>query len=278
MDCCRSMKYKVPNHSQILNKKNFGESSVTEQPRKFYVRFSNIEDHEKIMEFYTKNPHKNVAGRHEDLMRDLADKGSITLIEDAKTGEIVGASISYPMNGLNGTVEIEKWLEVGTTRMSLNGYPGLFDVMITMQVLRAFLVEPPEDRFVCQMESPMVQKMAMRLGWRPYTPSKELVDVSDKTLDLEPGDTYGYDNWYSAGAEALPVMAKLMKDTIDKPCLEHAKTGARIELDFSKSKFFKLFEDEIRHLAGRDFGPVDEPDYTQSVAKRRQDWMRWYFK
>lgn len=251
---------------------------MTAEPKKFYVRFSNIEDHEKLMEFYQRNPHKNVAARHSDLMKELADNGSVTLIEDAATGEIMGASISYPIIATENGVEQQKWLEIGTTRMVLNGYPGLFDVMITMQTLRAYLVEPPDDRFVCQMESPNVQKLASNLGWRPYTPSKELVEISDKTLDIDEGDTYGYDNWYSAGPEALPVMAAKMRDVLNKPYLEHVKTGEKIELDFSKSKFFALFKDEILHLADKSYGDADKPDYTASIAKHRKNWMRWYFK
>jgi hypothetical protein len=248
------------------------------QPKKYYIRFSKVEDHDKIMKFFAANPHENVADRHSDLIKTLADNGSVILIEDAQTGEFVGVSISYPLPVKNGTIEQEKWLEIGTTRMVLNGYPGLFDAMVAMQVLRAYLVEPPEDRFVCQMESPMVRKMADKLGFRPYTPSQELVDISDKTLDIAAGSSYGFDNWYSAGPEALPVLAKYMKDVLDKCCLENPKTGEKIQLDFSKSKFFKLFEDEIRDLASRSFGDPDKPDPAKGVAKNRQEWMRWYFK
>lgn len=251
-------------------------SNANDPVKKYYVRFSNIDDHENIMQFYRENPHDNVCDRHEDLMRSLADNGSITLIE-SEAGVIMGASISYPlMSGADG-VSTQKWLEIGTTRMVMNGYPGLFDVMIAMQTLRAYLVEPPDDRFVCKMESPAVRKMAHRLGFRPYTPSDELVKSSDDTVSPEAG-TAGYDNWYSAGPEALPVVAQRMLDAIDKPFIEHLKSGEKIKLDFSKSKFFRVFEDEFKSLAGRDFGNPDTPDYNQSIAKNRQSWMRWYFK
>lgn len=245
------------------------------QPTKLYIRFSNQDDHEKIIEFYSRNPHKNVCDRNKQLMQTLADNGSITIIED-ENGTIVGASISYPLMSEKEGVASQKWLEIGTTRMVLNGFPGLFDVMIAMQSLRAYLVEPPDDRFVCQMESPAVRKMAHKLGFRPFAPSKELVDVSDATVTAT--ESSGYDNWYSAGPEALPVLAKLMREAIDKPFLENAKTGEKIKLDFSKSKFFRVFEDEIRNLADRDFGDPDTPDMSKSVAENRQSWMRWYFK
>lgn len=244
------------------------------EPKKYFVRFSNIDDHDKLMEFYAANPHKNVCDRNEEMMRNLADNGSITIIE-AEDGTIVGASISYPLMGENDP-NSQKWLEIGTTRIVMNGYPGLFDVMIAMQTLRAYLVEPPEERFVCQMESPAVRKMAARLGFRPYMPSDELVRVSDATLTVD--ESAGNEGWFSAGPEALPVLAKRMLEAIDQPHIAHLKTGEQIKLDFSKSKFFKVFEDEFRNLATRDFGNPDTPDYKTSIAKNRQSWMRWYFK
>jgi hypothetical protein len=247
-------------------------------PKKYYIRFSNLEDHEKIMEFFAENPHENVCERHSDIVKNLADNGSVILVEDAATGKIVGASISYPLFVKNGNVEQQKWLEVGTTRMVLNGYPGLFDVMVGMQVLRAYLVEPPDGHFVCQMTSPMVQKMAHKLGFRPFKPSQELVETSDKTLDIQTGDSYGYENWYSGGPEMLPVLAKFMQEAIDKPVLKNPKTGEEIQLDLSKSKFFNLFKEEISDLAKRNFGDPDKADPAKSIAKNRQEWMRWYFK
>lgn len=248
------------------------------EPKKYYVRFSNVEDHDNIMEFYAENPHNNVCGRHSDLIKNMANDGSVILIEDAATGKIVGASISYPLHADRNGIEQQKWLEIGTTRMVLNGYPGLFDIMIGMQIMRAYLVEPPEDCFVGQMESTAVRKMAHNLGFRPYAPSKELVETSDKTLEIAPGTTYGFDNWYAGGVEMLPIIAKKMKDVLDKHCLEHVKTGEKIELDFSKSNFFAMFKDDIRAAADKNLGDPDHPDMTKGIAKHRQEWMKSRFK
>ncbi len=254
---------------------------MTDQPKKYYVRFSNIDDHDKIMEFYQDYAHKNVFPRDESLIRQLADDGAITIIEDEQ-GKLVASTISYPYvsqdaSGMGAT----KWTEVGTTRMVLNGYPGLFDVMITMQVLRAYLVEPPEALFIAQMDTTPVQNMAKKLGWRSWDEQKvpqELLDMKAHMLDPS-GNRKSYpQNWFTAGPEALPVMAQLMCDAIDKPFLENQKTGEKISLDFSKSKFFALFEDEFRNLAERDLGNPDTPDADASIAKNRQKWMRWYFK
>jgi hypothetical protein len=247
---------------------------VTDTPRKYYIRFSNVDDHEKIMDFYRANPHDNVSDRHEDLMKKMADNGSIVIIESDK-GEIVGASISYPLMSEKDPNK-QEWLEIGTTRIVLNGYPGMFDLMIGIQTLRAYLVEPPDDRFVCQMESPLVRKMAHKLGFRPLEPSDELVRVSDATVDAT--ETCGKENWYSAGPEALPVMAKLMRDALDKPYIENPRTGDKIVLDFSKSKFFQMFEPEIRDLATRDCGDPDKPNPKASISANRKEWMHKFFK
>lgn len=242
--------------------------------KKYFVRFSNSDDFDRLMAFYTANPHKNVDERNESLMRQLVENGSVTLIQSEKTGEVVAASISYPLLGDDGVTQ--KWLEIGTTRSILNGYPGMFDIMIGMQVMRAFLVEPPQDRYVCQMESPAVRKMADNLGFRPYTPSEELVRSSDTTINAT--ETCGFEKWYSAGPEALPVVAQRMMTVISNPVIGHLKTGEKIEFDFSKSKFFALFKEEFAELAKRDLGNCDQPDYKTSIAQTRQQWMRWYFK
>ncbi len=251
---------------------------MTTENRKFNIRFAKVEDHAALMQFYAENPHENVCDRHSDLVKDLADKGSVILVEEKSTGDIVGVSISYPLFVKQGEIEQEKWLEIGTTRMVLNGYAGLFDVMIGLQVLRAYLVEPPDGPFVCQMTSPMVQAMAKKLGFHAITPSDELVATSDKTLDIGTGDTYGYDNWYAAGPEMLPVMAKHLVEALEKPYLEHYKTGEKIEIDVSQSSFYTTFKDEIQKLSGRNLGDPQLADETKSIAKNRDEWMRSFFK
>jgi hypothetical protein len=209
-------------------------------------------------------------------MQDLARNGSVIVIENDK-GEIVGASMSYPLiTAENGTPEY-KYMEMGTTRMSLNGYPGLFDMMISLQVLRAFLVEPPSGKFVCQMEGAPVRAMAHKLGFRPFVPSDELSRVSDGTVG--PDASYGKDNWYCAGPEVLHVMAQRFFEAKDKPCIAHVKTGHQIEIDLSKIKVFGLFEPELRKLAQSqpEFTP-DNPDPKASLSAERQKFMHRFFK
>lgn len=250
---------------------------MTDAPEKYYVRFSTAQDFDKISDFYDLNSHKNVLKRQTALMQQLCDDGAIVLIEDAK-GKIVASSITYAHKTTDAAgVEHVKWQEVGTTRCVLNGYPGLFDAMIAMQTLRSFLVEPPENVFVAQMETTPVQNLAGKLGWRRLEggPPQDLLDGKAKTVS----DGHATDNdWFICGMEALPTMAKWMEKAIDNPVLENKKTGVKIELDFSKSTFFKIFNDEIRQLAKRDFGDVEKPDKDQSVKHRRDKWLKHYFR
>lgn len=197
-------------------------TAVQAEAKKYFARYSNADDFDRLMAFYKANPHKNVCDRNESLMRELVDNGSVTMIQSAETGEVMAASISYPLKGEDGISQ--KWLEIGTTRSVLNGYPGLFDIMIAMQVMRAYLVEPPQERFVCQMESAAVRKMADHLGFRPYTPSDELVRVSDATVNAT--ETSGFENWYSAGPEALPIVAKRLIEAFDNGYIMPTNIGA----------------------------------------------------
>jgi hypothetical protein len=78
--------------------------------------------------------------------------------------------------------------------------------------------------------------------------------------------------------EALPTMAKWMENAFDNPVVTNKKTGEQIELDFSKSTFFKMFKDEIKNLAGRDFGDVNTPDKNQNMHQRRDKWLKKFFR
>lgn len=246
---------------------------------KYYVRFSQTADRDKILDFYDLNAHKNVLKRDVDLMKHLVDDGAVVLVEDEQ-GKIVASSITYShkVSDAQG-IEHTQWAELGTTRIALNGYPGLFDAMVTMQTLRAFLVEPPEDRFVAQMHTDPVQKMAGKLGWRPLD-EKSVPDAlrKDKEKTIGASASIGTDHWFQCGIEALPVMAKWMVQAVDNPVLENKKTGGKIQLDFSKSTFFKMFEEEIHHLAAKNFGDVNNPDPKQSVRQRRDKWLKNFFR
>jgi hypothetical protein len=247
------------------------------KPAKYFVRFSQDEDFDKISAFYDVNSHKNVLKREHDLMKQLTEDGAVVIVEDEK-GNIVAASITYAHKAKDEHgVEHIQWQELGTTRCVLNGYPGLFDAMIAMQTLRAFLVEPPDNMFVAQMETTPVQNLAKKLGWRAMgeDPPDAMLEAKKKTVS----DGHATKNdWYVCGMEALPTMAKWMEATIENPVITNKKTGQQIELDFTKSSFFNMFKDEIKNLAARDFGDVNKPDRDQSMHQRRDKWLKKFFR
>jgi hypothetical protein len=250
---------------------------MTEAPKKYFIRFSKTEDFDALSDFYDLNSHKNVLKRQTELMKQLTEDGAVVLVEDDK-GKIVAASITYGHKavGKDGVERVE-WAELGTTRCVLNGYPGLFDAMITMQTLRSFLVEPPENMFVAQMETAPVQGLAGKLGWRRMDGEPPAALLAGKASTVSDGHATSND-WFVCGIEALPTMARWMEKAMDNPVVAHKKTGEKIELDFSKSGFFNMFKDEIRALAGRDLGDVDKPDQKQNVHQRRDKWLKTFFR
>ena len=253
-------------------------------PAKYFVRFSERDDYDNIAKFYSEHKHHNVRGRDQELMKQLSENGSVVIIED-EAGKIVGAAASYPLVTKDAEGhEHMKWAEIGAVRVVLNGYPGLVDVLSTMSVLRTFLVEPPEDRFVAKIGHPAVQAIATRLGWREYTPDQETVDLAAKTKKMEediplPAGTGTDPKWYQIGIEGLPILAHYMNGVIDNPVLTNKKTSQQIEVDFSKTRFVEMFAPEIKDLAKRcDLGSVDAPDMARSVSKARNQWMKKFFK
>lgn len=252
---------------------------MSDKTPKYYIRFSNAQDFKNVLDFYDINVHANVRKRQHELMKELVEDGAVILIEDEK-GKIVASSITYPhkTTDKNGVEHVE-WQEIGSTRMVLNGYPGLFDAMIAMQTLRSFLVEPPEEVFVARMHTVPVQNMAKKLGWREYTAPQALIDRQKKSVSAEDQSTAPPDiNWFHCGVEALPVMAKWMEKSMSDNILVNKKTGEKIELDYSKSTFYKLFGPEIKELAKKDIGDVDKPDPTQNVRQRRDKWLKNFFR
>jgi hypothetical protein len=249
------------------------------KPAKYFIRFSQAEDFDKISEFYDLNAHKNVRKREHDLIKHLAEDGAVILVEDEK-GRIVASSITYAHKGLDDKgVEHVMWQELGTTRCVLNGYTGIFDAMIAMQALRAFLVEPPENMFVSQMHTSAVQGLAGKLGWRRAAEVPPgLMEAKKSTVAPEDLGAVSTNNWFVFGMEGMPVAAKWLENAVENPVLTNKKTGEQIELDFSKSTFFTMFKDEIKNLAARDFGDVEKPDQKQSMRQRRDLWLKKHFR
>jgi hypothetical protein len=249
---------------------------MTNEPTPYYPRFSQAEDHDKILDFYNDNAHKNVLNRDPEVLKKMIGNGDVVLIEDA-AGKIVASSIMYPFATTDAQGEENvKWQEIGTLRCTLNGY-GLMDALVTLQTLRTFLVEPPSDRFIAHMETTPVQNMAKNLGFREFSPLKEVFNLKAAMVPNYGSPPGLYVNWYQGGIETMPVMARALVKLFDKPVIENKKTQEKIVLDFSRSNFCQTLQPAIRSLAVADLGDVDKPDFSKSVKKQQKELVRNFF-
>lgn len=244
--------------------------------KRYYIRFAEVQDHPKIMHFYENHPHQNILKRDPKVIQDLTDKGAVILIEDEE-GNIAASSITYShtIDVSQGAYSIArvKWQEIGTTQIvSANGYDGLFDTMVTMQTLHAWLVEAPEDCFVAQMCTAPLQKMAAKLGWQACTPKQGLLD--SKAYMIDPTGVHPpkhAENWFCCGEEGLTIMARSMLHVLNDPVVPHRHNpDDKIIIDFSKNRLIDLFQDEIRALAARDVSPEKTPQRMALVKLREK--------
>ncbi len=248
---------------------------MTDEPSRYYPRFSRASDHDKLLDFYNSNAHKNVLKRDTDLLKKMISEGAVVMIED-EAGKIVAASITYPYEtkDAHGNEDV-KWQEIGTLRCTLNGY-GLLATLVSLQTLHTFLVEPPSDRFIAHMETAPVQNLAMKLGFREFTPSPEIFTLKSAMVP-EHNDPLARENWYQVGIEAMPVMAGAIVKLFDNPVIENPHTHEKIILDFSRSTFCQMLEPEIRALAAASLGNVDKPDFSLSTKKQQKKLIRDFF-
>jgi hypothetical protein len=251
--------------------------SETTPPQKIFVCFSKIEDLDRIMEFYDLNAHQNVRKRQRELIQKLADEGSVVFLED-EDKKIVAASITYPYTEKNTGSKVI-WQEIGTTRIVLNGYPGLFDLMTCLQALRSHLIEPPAECFVANMLTAPVQKMAEKLGWRAFVPPQALLDAKVVYLDYTSENNHNtkppsFDNWYQLPVDSYPILARAVVAAIDNPELTHYKNGDKILLDFSKTKTIEIFAENIRKLAAMYLQSHEGERFNKAVEKTRTAFLK----
>lgn len=249
---------------------------MTDEPTRYYPRFSEAKDHDKILAFYDSNTHKNVLKRDPEAMRKMIEGGDVVFIED-EAGNIVAGSITWPfaVKNAEGKEDI-KWHEIGTLRSALHGF-GVLPTLVPMQTLRTFIIDPPSDRFIAQMETKPVQNLAKSLGFRQFQPLQEIFNQKAATVpdyDKLPGHD---GDWYQGGIEFIPVMARALVKLIENPIIENPKTGDKIVLDFSRSSFMKIMEPLIRKLATANLGDVDKPDFAKSTKQQQEQVLRNIF-
>jgi hypothetical protein len=228
-------------------------------PKKLYVRFSTPKDEAAIFDFYNKNQHEFIFQRDPEVWKERIRAGAITVIDDEK-GNIVAASISYPV--MDG--ETHRWTEVGSTRVALAGI-GLFDPLVSAQVLRAYLLEPPKDRFVLEIIHGNAHSVHVfgKLGATLFNIPKTLEDIVRATI--VPGTAKDPVDWYQIGTEAMPAIAARFLESQKDNIRVDKKTGEEYELDFSRCVLATRFKAEVAELSRQNFGNPAQPDHKKPL-------------
>lgn len=236
-------------------------------PQKLYVRFSTPDDEKKIFDFYNQNQHTFVFLRDPAVWKERIAAGAITLIED-EAGTIVASSISYPaLTKDSAGNDVHQWTEVGSTRVALGGI-GLFDPLVSAQILRAYLLEPPKDRFVMEivLGNEHSKHVFSKLGATLYTAPAEMLKAVKSTI--APGSGTSPVEWFQIGAEAIPSIAAKLLDVQKNNLRTDKAAGVQYELDFSRCVLFTRFGNEVKALARQNFGNPATPDLKKPLKQR----------
>ena len=190
-----------------------------------YLRFSTVDDTQAIVEYYTQNRSPFVFLRDYDTWKERISAGAVTIVEN-EAGGIVASSISYPVVSTDESGHARhKWTEIGSTLIALGGI-GLFAPLISAQVLRAHLLETPEDRFVLEIVNDNQRSVDVfaRVGAVPFDVPRELFDQVQTTF------AEGLDrkvSWYQIGPDSMPVLAKNLVRAMEGAELKSKTDGGR---------------------------------------------------
>lgn len=180
--------------------------------KKLFVRFSTPEDEDAIFEFYAQNEHKYVAKRDPEIWRERIASGAVTLVHDEE-GVIVASSISYPVTD---SQDRHMWTEIGSTRVALDGI-GLFKTLLSAQLMRAWMLEPPEDRFAAEII--IGNEHSKHVFTKNGATSFDIPeDMRRKVVStLAPESKSIIVEWFQLGVEAMPGFARHLLDTEASP-------------------------------------------------------------
>ncbi len=236
--------------------------------KKLFVRFSSTSDEAAIFDFYEQHQHEFVAKRDPDVWKERIASGAVTIIHD-EDGNIVASSISYPVTRQNAAgEEVHAWTEIGSTRVALEGL-GLFKTLLSAQVLRAYLLEPPEDRFALEIiqGNEHSKHVFLKIGAAPFDIPQEM---RDKVLStLSPEDQGIVVDWFHLGVEVMPHFAKALLECESNARIVNKKTGEEFELDFSQCVLITMFRDHVETLSGHDFGDKEKPNLKHGIKSFR---------
>lgn len=236
--------------------------------KKLFVRYAELADEKKIFDFYSQNEHQYVAKRDPDVWRERIANGAVTLIED-ENGKIVASAISYPIIVKDDSGnDVHKWTELGSVRVAQDGI-GLFKALLSAQVMQAYLLEPPEDRFAVEiiLGNTHSKHVFQKEGVTPFDIPKDLQDAVG--YSISPDDPGLPVEWFQLGVENMPHFAKNLTDLEKNPKLVHKTTGEEFELDFSKCVLFKNLRKPLEELANKNFGDPKQPNMKHGLKSFR---------
>jgi hypothetical protein len=228
-----------------------------------YVRFSTGADLGRIVDFYNNNKSPYVFPREAAVWKERAEAGAVTLIEDDH-GRIVASSISYPIivPDADGN-PVHKWTEIGSTLIALDG-AGLFRTLISAQVLRATLLEPPTDGFVLEIVVSNARSIEVfeKVGGKPFDVPPDLFAVVQETFTAESKKRDV--RWFHLGADDTPALANNIIDTWQHPDITRRTDGQRFRVDFSRNALQTLFLDDVKKLAGKGAVSAKKPVFLRA--------------
>lgn len=236
--------------------------------KKLFVRYAEPADEKAVFDFYNNNQHEFVAKRDPDVWRERIANGAVTLIED-EDGKILASAISYPVVVLNDQgEEVHKWTELGSVRVAQEGL-GLFKTLLSAQVMQAYMLEPPEDRFAVEIiiGNQHSKHVFLKNGAVPFDIPQDLKDAVG--YSIAPDDPNDPVEWFQLAVEHMPAFAKNLLDAEKNPKLTHAATGEEYELDFSRCALFKNLRPALEKLAGSDYGDPKQPNEKHGIKSFR---------
>lgn len=236
--------------------------------KKLFVRFSTAQDEKKIFDYYSDNEHEFVAKRDPEIWKERISSGAVTLIEDEQ-GKIVASSISYPlMKKDEQGNETHAWSEIGSVRVTLDGI-GLFKTLLSAHVMRAYMLEPPDDRFAIEIVigNAHSKHVFLKEGATAWQIPKELAELVTDTM--APESKIGAVEWFQLGVETMPRFAQSLLQQEANPKVVNKKTGEEYELDFSKCVLTTMFHPQLEKLSGLDFGDAKTPQMKHGLKTFR---------
>lgn len=245
-----------------------GADDMPTPRRRMKLRFSRKSDVAKLNEYYSDNTHQNVYVRDPDVLRERIESGAAILLED-EDGNIQGASIAYPITLDNCNQSCHVWSELGSTRITLNGF-GLYPYMVAAQTVQGFMVEPPDNCFVAEVDvdnAAVIGLLHGKLQWPEYDAPKALTEKMEDSV--KDGEEIVPVNWYHCGPETLQHQAKVVKQLVDTPVLRNKKTGEEIEIDLSEFQLAHAFKPALEQLAAEGARPNNAPRKYKTLAGLR---------